>query len=303
MSVLAVGSVAFDNVVTPYGKADRMLGGSATYFALAASYFTEVRVVAVVGDDFGEEELKVFREHGISTEGLEHAPGKSFFWESEYSDDLSDRRTLATHLNVFAGFEPKIPEAYRGSEFLFLGNIDPELQRSVQLQMDGTRLVAGDTMNYWIERKPEELRRTLAGMDVLLINDSEARQLSGEHNLLRAARKIQNLGPRMLIVKRGEFGACLYGGGRVFAALGFPLEDVRDPTGAGDSFAGGFLGYLASRGGSGAPDEGALRQAMIYGSVMGSFCVEDFGTRRLQSLTRAEIEERYRQFKELTHFE
>ncbi len=304
MSILAVGSVAFDAVKTPYGKADRLLGGSATFFALAASYFTEVRVVAVVGEDFGEEELGVFRKRGVSTEGLERAPGKSFFWAGEYSDDLNDRRTLDTQLNVFAEFQPKIPEAYRRTEFLFLGNIDPELQRNVQSQMEDTRLVAGDTMNYWIERKLEELRRTLDGMDVLLINDSEARQLSGEHNLLRASRKIHDLGPEALIVKRGEFGAHLYRNGRVFAALAFPLEDVRDPTGAGDSFAGGFLGYLASTGGSAQElDDGALRRAMIYGSVMGSFCVEQFGTQRLQSLTRAEIEERYRQFKELTYFE
>ncbi len=300
-SLLVVGSVAFDAVKTPFGQVDRMLGGSATYFALAASYFTQVRVVAVVGDDFGEEELRAFRERDISTEGLERAPGKSFFWAGEYSDNLNERKTLDTQLNVFAGFQPKIPQAYRRSEYLFLGNIDPELQRHVQSQMERPRLVAGDTMNFWIERKPAELRRTLAGLDALLINDSEARQLSGEYNLLRGAKKIQALGPQILVVKRGEYGAHLYRQGRVFAALAFPLEEVRDPTGAGDAFAGGFLGYLASDGT--VDDEAALRRAMIYGSVMGSFCVEQFGTRRLQSLQRPEIEDRYRQFKELTHFE
>lgn len=300
MSILVVGSVAFDSVRTPYGKVDRMLGGSATFFALAASYFTEVRVVAVVGEDFGEEEMGVFRRRGIGTEGLERVPGKTFFWAGEYSDDLNDRRTLDTQLNVFAQFQPKIPEDYRRSEFLFLGNIDPELQRYVQSQMSGPHLVVGDTMNFWIQGKPQEVHKTLAGMDVLLINDSEARMLSGEYNLLRAARKIHALGPQTLVVKRGEFGACLYRQGRVFAALGFPLEEVRDPTGAGDSFAGGFLGYLAS---AGSCDDATLRRAMIYGSVLGSFSVEQFGTERLQCLTRGEIEERYRQFKDLTHFE
>ncbi len=277
-----------------------MLGGSATFFALAASYFTPVGIVAVVGEDFGEEELRVFRERGISTEGLERVPGKSFFWAGEYSDDFTERRTLDTQLNVFADFQPKIPESYRAGEILFLGNIDPELQRHVQQQMPQVRLVAGDTMNFWIDRKRRELEQTLAGMDALFINDSEARQLTGEFSLLRAARAIHALGPSTLVVKRGEFGASLFRNGRVFTVPGFPVENVLDPTGAGDSFAGGFLGALASED---PEDEAALRRAMIYGSVMGSFTVEQFGTRRLERLTRAQIEERCRQFKDLTHFE
>ncbi len=300
MSILVVGSVAFDAVKTPFGKRDRLLGGSATYFSLAAGFFTKVGVVAVVGDDFGDAEMRVFRDHGISTDGIEHAPGKSFFWAGEYSQNLNDRVTLDTQLNVFSGFQPRIPDIYKGYDLLFLGNIDPELQTSVQSQMPSAGLVAGDTMNYWISSKPKELRKTLERMDLLVINDSEARELTGEHNLLRAARAIHAMGPKSLVVKRGEFGASLYHNGRVFFAPGFPLEELADPTGAGDSFAGGFLGSLAS-----APDrtEASMRRAMIYGSVLGSFCVEQFGTERLQSLTRAEIDQRYREFKGLTHFE
>ncbi len=300
MATLVVGSVAFDAVKTPFGHVDRMLGGSATYFALAASFFTPVRVVGVVGEDFSEDDLAVFRERNICTEGLERAPGKTFFWSGEYSDDWNERRTLETQLNVFAAFQPKIPQAYRASEFLFLGNIDPELQRHVQAQMSGPALVAGDTMNYWIQRRPEELRKTLEGMHALVINDSEARQLSGEYNLLAAARRIHALGPRALVVKRGEHGAVLFRDGRVFNAPGFLLEQVRDPTGAGDSFAGGFVGALAE---AGSLDDGAWRRAMIYGSALGSFTVEQFGVERLRSLTRAEIDRRYREFRDLTSFD
>jgi sugar/nucleoside kinase (ribokinase family) len=300
MSVLVVGSVAFDAVKTSYGQRDRLLAGAATYFALAASYFTHVGVVAVVGDDFGEEEMRVFRERGISTVGIEHAPGKSFFWSGEYNADFSKRLTLDTQLNVFATFQPQIPDIYKDYRYLMLGNIDPELQSLVQSQMPTAGLVACDTMNYWIEGRLPQLKETLRRVDVLLINDEEVRQLTGEHNLLRAARAIHQMGPKMLVIKHGEHGASLYRDGRVFTAPAFPLEEVVDPTGAGDSFAGGFMGSLASTELAG---EYELRRAMIYGSVMGSFCVEQFGTERLQALNRGEINARYRLFRELMHFD
>ncbi len=300
MSVLVVGSVAFDAVETPHGKRDRMLGGAGTYFALAASYFTNVGVVAIVGEDFGEEEMRVFRERGISTVGIERARGKSFFWAGKYSDDLADRVTLDTQLNVFADFSPEIPDIYKDYRFLMLGNIHPALQSHVQSQMSTCGLVGGDTMNFWISGALPELKETLKRVDVLLINDHEARQLTGERNLLLAAKAIHALGPASVVIKRGEFGASLYRDGRVFTAPAFPVDVVRDPTGAGDSFAGGFMGYLASR-----PDSGDanMRRAMIYGSVMGSLCVEQFGTERLQGLRKDEIETRYSQFKDLMHFD
>jgi len=300
MNTLVVGSLAFDAVKTPFGQVERMLGGSATYFSLAASYFTPVRVVGVVGDDFGEAELAVFHERGIDTAGVERAAGKTFFWAGEYSENLNDRTTLDTQLNVFADFQPKIPAAYRDSEFLFLGNIDPELQRHVQQQMSAPVLVAGDTMNFWIQGKPQALRQTLEGIHTLVINDGEARLLSGEYNLLAAARKIHAMGPRTLIVKRGEYGALLFQDGRVFCAPAFLLETLCDPTGAGDSFAGGFMGALAE---CGSLEPAALRRAIIYGSVMGSFTVEQFGVERLRCLSRAEIDARFRAFRDLTHFE
>ncbi len=300
MTTLVVGSVAFDAVKTPFGEVPRMLGGSATYFALAASFFTPVRVVAVVGDDFSDAELGVFHERGIDTAGIDRAPGKTFFWAGEYSENLNERTTLDTQLNVFADFQPKIPAAYRDSEFLFLGNIDPDLQRHVQEQMTAPRLVAGDTMNFWIQGKLESLRATLAGIHALMINDSEARMLSNEYNLLAAARKIHAMGPSNLVVKRGEYGAVLFCGGSSFCVPGFLLDDVRDPTGAGDSFAGGFVGALAE---AGSTDPAALRRAMIYGSVLGSFAVEQFGVERLRCLDRREIDARYRAFRDLTSFE
>jgi sugar/nucleoside kinase (ribokinase family) len=299
MSILVVGSVAFDAVKTPFGAVDRMLGGSATYFSLAASFFAGVRVVAVVGEDFTDAEMAVFRDRDISTAGLERAPGHTFFWSGEYTDNLNDRVTRDTQLNVFADFQPKIPAEYRDSDLLFLGNIDPELQRAVQAQLAAPRLVAGDTMNFWIQGKPEALRRTLEGLHVLVINDGEARLLSGQYNLLAAARLIHAMGPRILVIKRGEYGALLFVDGKVFCAPGFLLEQVCDPTGAGDSFAGGFMGALAEAGNS---DEAALRRAMIYGSVLGSFAVERFGVERLRRLTRQEIEARYRAFQDLVRF-
>jgi sugar/nucleoside kinase (ribokinase family) len=279
---------------------ERVLGGAALYFSLAASFFVPVNLVAVVGDDFTENDAAIFRGRKIDIRGLEHAPGKTFFWAGRYSADFTERTTLATELNVFANFNPRLPEAYRTSPFIFLANIDPSLQRSVLLQVrKRPRIVALDTMNYWIERTPEELRETLKHVDILMINDSETRQLSSEHNLLRAAKHIFKMGPHTLVIKRGEFGALLVHDSSVFALPGFPLEEVHDPTGAGDSFGGGFMGYLA---GVGRLNPAALRRAMVYGSVMGSFSCERFGPERLLSLTRREIDARARHFLRLTRF-
>lgn len=300
MSVLVVGSVAFDALETPRGKVDRTLGGAATYFSVAASHFAPVNLVGVVGDDFTPADAEIFRGRRIDTAGLERAPGRTFFWAGRYSQDLNDRETLRTELNVFADFRPKLPGSYRRSPYIFLANIDPALQRSVLRQVERRpKLVALDTMNYWIERTPAELARTLREIDILVINDGEARQLAGEHNLLRAAAAIARMGPKMLVVKRGEYGALLLNGRRMFSVPAYPLEEVCDPTGAGDSFAGGFMGYLAS---AGRLNDAALRRAMVYGSVLGSFVVERFGLERLRSLRRTEIEARARQFLRLTRF-
>src|ERR1700691_482736 len=299
MAITVVGSVAYDSIETPAGRRDRCLGGAATYFSLAASFFTNVRVIAVVGEDFGVEQESVFHARGIDTRGIERAKGKSFFWEGSYLDNLNEAKTHTTDLNVFAAFEPKIPEAYRDSEFLFLANIDPVLQRRVREQLPDVRLVAGDTMNYWIKNHRSALLEMLKGLDVLLINDTEARMLAANNNLVKAARGVLALGPHTLIVKHGEYGATAFFSGRSFSpnsegprhalrAPALPLEEVVDPTGAGDSFAGGFFGYLASQ-----PEltPAAFRRAMFYGSVMGSYAVERFGTERLQELTRKEIDE------------
>jgi sugar/nucleoside kinase (ribokinase family) len=300
MSLLVVGSVAFDAVETPHGKVDRMLGGSATYIALAASYFAPVQVVGVVGDDFGDEHVRVFLDRGVSTEGLERAPGKTFFWSGVYSPDMNQRTTLVTDLNVFATFQPKLPPHYRKSPYLFLGNIDPELQSQVQSQMQSPRLIGGDTMNLWIDIKRPDLEQMLKGLHVLVINDAEARQLSGEWNLAKAARAIRSMGPPTVVIKRGDNGASVYEEGHIFIAPALPLEDVHDPTGAGDSFAGGFMGYLAAHGDSGElSNVNHIRRAIIYGSVMGSFAVERFGLERLRTLTRQEIDARYREFQSL----
>jgi sugar/nucleoside kinase (ribokinase family) len=300
MSILAVGSIAFDTIKTPFGEADDLLGGSLTYFSVAASFFTDVNLVAVVGEDFGEDQMQAFRGRRIDLHGLEHATGKTFRWGGEYSYNLNSRETLFTDLNVFEGFRPKLPESYRKADIVFLGNMHPDLQRSVLEQVTQRRLVGMDSMNLWIETTPEELRTVLGMVDLLKIDDSEARELAGEYNLRKVAAGIHALGPRMLIATRGSHGAMLFNGTDMFSAPAFPLEDERDPTGAGDSFAGGFFGYLAQ---SPVVDDSALRQAMIFGSVMGSFCVEDFGTRRLERLTFDEILERYRALKRLTHFE
>jgi sugar/nucleoside kinase (ribokinase family) len=293
-------------VETPHGKVDRMLGGAATYISLAASYFTPVKIVAVVGDDFAQEDVDLLSSRQIDLEGVETVPGgKTFFWQGVYSADMNDRTTLRTDLNVFAGFDPKLPASYRSQPYLFLGNIQPELQRNVRNQMSSVRLTGGDTMNFWINDFRPQLLETLKQWDFLLINDSEARLLSGESNIRRAAAKITEMGPHTLIIKRGEYGAILFRGGCHFMAPGSLLEEVFDPTGAGDSFAGGFIGYLAGRGlelRDNNLDFNELRRAVIYGSVMGSFCCEKFGVDRFRSLTRAEIDARYQEFKTCTDF-
>ena len=300
MSLLVVGSVAYDALESPYGKVDRTLGGAATYFAVAAAFFTQVKLVAIVGDDFHPKDEAIFRKRSIDIEGLERTSGKCFFWAGRYSEDLNERITLTTDLNVFAEFKPRLPEEYRNSNYVFLANIAPDLQRDVLHQVNGTpKIAAMDTMNYWIERTNSELRETLRHVDILMINDSETRQLSNEHNLLRAARHILRLGPSTLVVKRGEYGAMLIDKSGVFCVPAFPLEEPHDPTGAGDSFAGGFMGYLAGIGGK---SDAALRRAMVYGSVLGSFAVERFGLERLLFLKKSEIHARARHFAKLTQF-
>ncbi len=309
MSILVVGSVAFDTLETPSGKRERVLGGAATHFALAASFFTDVRVVGVVGEDFGPEHERVLTDKKIDTRGIEHASGKSFHWTGNYLTDLNEATTLATDLNVFAAFEPKIPEAYKDSEYLFLANIDPVLQLRVRQAMPGVRMVAGDTMNYWINAHRENLLPVLRELDVLIINDKEARLLTGETNGLKAAQKVLELGPKALVVKYGEHGSGAFFTPEIFAsrdvcklfrAPATPQEDVVDPTGAGDSFAGGFYGYIASQGEL-TPE--VFRTAMFYGCVMGSLSVEDFGTERLQRTTRAEIDQRFQELKEMSHLQ
>lgn len=307
MSILVVGSVAFDSLETPSGKRERVLGGAATHFALAASFFTDVRVVGVVGEDFLPEHERVLTDKGVDTRGIERAPGKSFHWTGAYMNDLNEADTLATDLNVFANFEPKIPQEYLDSEFLFLANIDPVLQLGVRKQMPNVKLVAGDTMNYWINAHRENLLPVLRELDVLVINDKETRLLTGETNGLKAAKKVLELGPKSLVVKYGEHGSGAFFTPEVFEtrdvcklfrAPATPQEEVVDPTGAGDSFAGGFFGYIASQG-KVTPE--IYRTAMFYGCVMGSLNVEDFGTARIQRTTRAEIDQRFRELKELTH--
>jgi sugar/nucleoside kinase (ribokinase family) len=301
MSLLVVGSVAFDAVETPFGKRDKMLGGSATHFSISASYFADVRVVGVVGGDFSREEEEVFERHHIDTTDLERIEtGRTFFWRGRYDYDLNTAHTLDTQLNVFADFQPKLSDDSRKARLVFLGNIQPDLQREVREQVRGAQLVALDTMNYWIETTYESLLETIKVVDILVINDAEARQIAREPNLIKAARKILSWGPVALIVKRGEYGASLFTKETYFAIPAYPLESVFDPTGAGDTFAGGFMGYLASQE---ILDEAAMRRAMIFGSVMASFNVEEFGTERTQRLTHEEINERFRDFKRMTHFE
>ncbi len=304
--MVVVGSVAYDGVETPHGKVDRMLGGACTYIALSASFFTSPKIVAVVGDDFADEDTELLRSRGIDLAGLERVPGKSFFWAGKYSPDMNDRETLVTDLNVFADFDPKLPESYKSTPYLLLGNIQPALQRAVRAQMNGSlRLVGGDTMNYWIRDFRPDLLATIAEWDFLLINDSEARMLSGETNLKKAAAKILEMGPNTLVIKRGEYGAILWRRDGHFMVPGYLLEDVFDPTGAGDCFAGGFMGYLAGKGidlKDPSADHNEIRRAVIYGSVMGSFCCEKFGVDRFRTLTRGEIDARFQEFRNFTSF-
>jgi len=300
VSLLVVGSVAFDALESPYGKVDRALGGAATYFAVAASFFSHVSLVGIVGDDFTEVDAQIFHRRTIDIDGLERAAGKTFFWAGRYSENLNERVTLATELNVFAEFKPRLPEKYRNSQYVFLANIAPDLQGDVLHQVKKRPKVAAlDTMNYWIERTNAELRETLKHVDILMINDAETRELSNEHNLLRAAKHIFKMGPSTLVVKRGEYGAMMVDKSGVFCVPAFPLEEPHDPTGAGDSFAGGFMGYLA---GAGQKNDAGLRRAMVYGSVLGSFAVEKFGLDRLRTLKRSEIHARARHFAKLTQF-
>ncbi|HEV2279647.1 MAG TPA: PfkB family carbohydrate kinase [Acidobacteriaceae bacterium] len=309
MAILVVGSVAFDGIETPSGRRERCLGGAATYFSLAASYFTQVRVIGVVGEDFGAEEEGVLTRRGVDTRGIEHVPGKSFFWRGSYMKNLNEAQTLDTELNVFQSFSPKIPEAYRDSEYLFLANIDPVLQADVRSKMPHVKMVCGDTMNYWIKDHAENLARVLRHLDALLINDGEVKMLAKESNLVVAARKVLAMGPKSLVVKHGEYGATAFFGDASFGskhksgpfrAPALPLDAVVDPTGAGDSFAGGFFGYIASQA---ALTPAVFRRAMFYGSVMGSFAVERFGTERLQNLDKSEIEDRFALFRQLSHLD
>ena len=300
MGILVVGSVAFDSVETPFGKMEGILGGSATYFSTSASFFTDVSLVAVVGEDFPQEHVDFLRSRNIDLAGLARESGKTFHWKGKYGYDLNEAQTLETHLNVFENFKPVVPDQYRDADYLFLANIDPVLQMEVLGQVRNPRVIACDTMNFWISSKPEALKKVIERVDILIINEGEARQFTGEANLVKAAKKILALGAKTLIVKRGEYGVLMFTDSTVFAAPAYPLEEVYDPTGAGDTFAGGFMGYLAN---SGDTSEEGIRQAIVFGSVMASFNVEDFSLNRLKRLDYKEIEARYRSFKKMTHFE
>ena len=303
MSLLIIGTVAFDAIETPFGKTDKIIGGAATFIGLSASYSLKpVKLVAVVGDDFPQKDILLLQEHGVDTEGLQIKQGeKSFFWSGKYSKDLNSRETLVTELNVLADFDPIIPHSYQDCKYLMLGNLAPQVQRLViQRLVNRPKLIVMDTMNFWMDIALDDLIQTIGMVDVLSINDEEARQLSGEYSLVKAAKKIMGMGPKYLIIKKGEHGALLFHGEEVFFAPALPLEEVFDPTGAGDTFAGGFIGYLA------ATDDISfdnMKRAVIHGSAMASFCVEKFGTERLINLTKEEIEARERQFAELVHVE
>lgn len=300
MSILVVGSVAFDAIKTPFGEVDEILGGSATHFSNAASFFAPVNLVAVVGEDFPHKQLDFLKKRGVDIKGLQVANGKTFRWKGYYEYDLNQAHTLETHLNVFEHFHPHLPEGYRMSEHVFLANIDPELQIEVLKQAEKPKLVVSDTMNFWIENKPEAVTEVIKMVDIVLMNDSEAREFCKTFSLLEAARKLLALGPGTVIFKKGEHGALMFTNDSHFAAPAFPLEDIKDPTGAGDSFAGGFLGHLALTGDLSEPN---IRKAVIYGSVMASYNVEDFGLERLKRLTEDEIADRYREFREFTVFD
>lgn len=300
MGILVIGSVALDSVKTPFGQVEEALGGSATYFSVASSYFTDVSVVAVVGEDFPREHISFLKTKKIDLKGLQQMPGKTFRWAGHYDYDLNTAHTLKTELNVFETFNPELPEEYRDAEVVFLANIDPVLQKKVVEQIRAPRLIAADTMNYWIENRRQELIETLKLVDILTINEAEVRQLAGEPNLVKASRKIISMGPKTLIIKRGEYGVLMFNGNSRFAAPAYPLEYVFDPTGAGDTFAGGFMGYLASIRDF---NDSNLRKALVLGSVMASFTVEDFSLGGIRSLGYAEIEKRFREFKKLSQFE
>ena len=298
--LLVVGSVALDTVKTPFGEGTEVLGGSATYFSTSASFFTSVALIAVVGEDFPQQHIAFLKSRGIDVTGLERRPGATFRWKGEYTHQLNEAHTLDTKLNVFETFRPKIPDAYRSPDVLFLGNIDPDLQLDVLQKVERPSLVACDTMNFWINGKREALWKVLEQVDVLIINDGEARALGQDSNLVKVAKQVLSRGPKHLIIKRGEYGALMFNGNHVFGAPAFPLEDVRDPTGAGDTFAGGFLGYLAATGNRSLD---AMKQAIIFGSVMASFTVESFSLDRLRILDYKEVHARFQAFKRLTHFE
>jgi sugar/nucleoside kinase (ribokinase family) len=301
MSILVVGSVAFDAIETPFGKVDRCIGGSATYFSVAASFFTHVDLVAVVGDDFGDEEISVFQGRNINTDGLQRVAGaKTFFWSGEYGYDLNVAKTRDTQLNVFANFNPQLTDEQKKSSVLFLANIDPDLQLEVLRQVEKPRLIALDTMNYWITSKKESLERVFREVDLIVINEAEVRQFTGEASIVKGSRQILELGPKTLVVKRGEYGVLMVTKDAIFAAPAYPLENVFDPTGAGDTFAGGLLGYLSSRK---ELSDREFRRAIVFGSVLASFTVEKFSLDRLREITLADVLERYQDFRALTHFD
>jgi len=299
MSIVVVGTVAFDSIETPHGSAERVLGGSAAYFAMAARFFSQVQLVGVIGEDFPPDYLEIFSQRGVDLTGLERCRGKTFSWRGRYHEDLNVRDTVELQLNVLSNFQPRLPESYRDAPYVFLGNIDPAMQIEVLNQLRQAKLVACDTMDHWIQGSAAELRKVLARIRILVINDSEARLLSGEHNIVRAARSILKMGPEIVLIKRGEYGVLEFSDSSIFATPAYPLEEVFDPTGAGDSFAGGFMGHLAR---TGDLSPGGFRRAIVYGSVVASFAVEDFGLKRLTALSLAEIQERYERFAQLTDF-
>jgi sugar/nucleoside kinase (ribokinase family) len=300
-AIVVVGSMAFDSIETPFGKTDKVLGGSANYFSLAASYFNPVKVVSVVGEDYPADQLELLRRHNIDTDGIRIEQGQTFHWSGKYEFDLNVAHTLDTKLNVFEKFEPVLPESYRGAPFLFLGNILPGLQIQVAGQMKAPKFIALDTMNYWIESQREELISAIRKANAIIVNEGEARQLTKLHNVVQAGKKIREWGPKIVVVKRGEYGAMLFESDDVFSLPGLPLSEIKDPTGAGDSFAGGFMGFLAAQGEQ-ALTGALLRKAVVYGSTMASFTVQEFGFKALLGLNREIVDERYRRFIKLTAF-
>ena len=299
MSILVVGSVALDSIETPFGKKSEILGGSATFFSVAASFFDKVDIIATVGEDFPKSHIKLLADRGIGTDGLLVTKGKTFRWEGKYEYDLNIAHTLATHLNVFKDFSPKIPCDLKDSKFVFLANIDPDLQHSVLSQVNGSKLIACDSMNHWITNKKKSLEKFLHKVDIFLLNDAEARQLSGEANLIKAAKAIVSKGPKAVVIKKGEHGVLYYSKGSHFLAPAYPLDNVYDPTGAGDTFAGGMIGYLSK---AGSLDDASIRKSIIYGSILASFVVEDFSMNRLLRTSMDDIGRRYEELKEMTKF-